>query len=259
MIWYHTHMFPAEMSSARRRMLTIVFCTVGGMLLLLVAWFVWQIGAFYVDIQQSGGLDGIADRRLEASISSRVANTEVTAEDLALLVPAGLYPELGQRGASVTIVEFVDYQCPFCQRSAPVMRKVVDAYGNRVHVVIRDFPIPSLHPTAKRSAVAARCALVQGQDVYWRFHDLLYTNIQEHTPEQFRVWAQAAGARVDAFTACMADERVLAQIDRDIEDGLRVGVQGTPTFFVNGVRFQGALDEKTLSRIIGASLEKVNQ
>jgi protein-disulfide isomerase len=92
--------------------------------------------------------------------------------------------------------------------------------------------------------------------VYWRFHDLLFANIDQHTLDHFRVWAQASGADVDAFVACVSDERVLGQIDRDIEVGLRVGVQGTPTFFVNGVRVQGALDEKLLSRVIAATLEK---
>jgi protein-disulfide isomerase len=248
-------MLPAEMPETRRRFLTGAFFVVGGLVLLGVAWFLFQTAAFYFDIQR-GGFDGIEDRRLEASVSSLVANTTVTDEDLALLIPTGLYPERGPRNAPVTIVEFVDYQCPFCQRAAPAVRKVVDAYGDQVHLIIRDFPVTSLHPNAKRSAVAARCALVQGQDIYWRFHDLLYANAQAHTPENFRVWAQASGARVDAFTDCMADERVLTQIDRDIEAGLRVGVQGTPTFFVNGVRIQGALDEKLLSRVIAATLEK---
>ena len=257
MIWYHTPMFPSEMPDGRRHLLIGALSVAGGAVLLVVAWFVWQIISFYVQIQHDG-LGSIENRRLETNVSSLVANAAVTPEDLALLVPTGLYPERGSRTAPVTVVVFVDYQCPFCRRSAPAVRKVIDAYGDQVHLIIRDFPVTSLHPNATRSAVAARCALVQGQDVYWRFQDLLYANPDDHTPEQFRVWAHASGARVDAFTACLADDRVPAHIDRDIEAGLRVGVQGTPTFFVNGVRIQGALDEALLSRVIGATLEKLN-
>lgn len=248
-------MTPEEPAEMRRRTLAVVFFALGGVILLLVGWFLWQTVAYYIDIRH-GGLADMEDRRLEASLSSLVANAHVTEADLAALAPTGMYPERGSRHAPVTVVEFVDYQCPFCQRSAPAVRQVIDAYGDRVHFVIRDFPVVSLHPNAKQSAVAARCALYQGQDVYWRFHDLLFSDTTRHTPEQFRVWAQAAGARVDAFTDCVADTRVVADIDRDIQAGLRVGVQGTPTFFVNGVRIQGALDAALLSRVIDASLAK---
>ena len=238
----------------RRRTLRVLGGAVGAVVLFVVGVFVWQTISYYRDIR--GGLyRDVADRRLDASISSAVANAQVTEEDLAALVPTGLFPERGSRSAPITVVEFVDYQCPFCQRSAPAVRKVIDAYGDQVRLIIRDFPITSLHPTAITSARAARCVLQQGQETYWRFHDLLYANSTEQTPENLRVWAQAAGARVDVFAACLADERSLALVNRDIEDGLRVGVQGTPTFFVNGVKFQGALDEKLLSRILNATLE----
>lgn len=247
---------PDAPSSPRRHpVLLTVAIAVGILLLLPVLWVAWLTVAYYVDITHGGV--SLEDKRLEASISSLVANANVTDADLARLVPAGTgYPTLGNPAAPVTVVEFVDYQCPFCQQAAPSVRRVVAALGDRVRLVLRDFPITELHPGATQSALAAHCVLEQGQDLYWRYHDLLYSNVEGHTPEQLRDWARLAGTDPDAFDACVANERYLSQVNADLQTGLRVGVQGTPTFFVNGIRIQGALDEKTLTRVLNAVLER---
>lgn len=237
----------------RHRVLKGAAMVFGIVVVLVFGAVLWQTVAYYVQLKDGSFADREARQR-EASISSLVANAYVTAEDLARLVPTGVVAERGNRSARVTVVEFVDYQCPFCQRSAPAVARVMAAYGDRVRFVVRAFPITSLHPTAMQSAVAARCVLLQDQEAYWRFHELLLANIQSHTSEHLRTWAQAAGVRLDAFTRCLDDARVLEDVEQDVADGLRVGVQGTPTFFVNGVRIQGALDDRLLSAAIDAAL-----
>jgi len=240
----------------RHRVLLGLAIAIGVVVALVVVALLWQTISYYVQIK-SGAFGDLETRRREASISALVANARVTDADLERLVPAGIVAERGSRKARVTVVEFVDYQCPFCQRSAPAVRKVIDAFGDRVHFVVRAFPLTSLHPTAMQSAVAAQCVLLQGQEPYWRFHDLLLANIESQTSENLRTWAQASGAQVDAFARCLDDERVLADVEEDLADGLSVGVQGTPTFFVNGIRIQGALDEALLSSVINAAFERM--
>lgn len=247
---------PDAVSRPRRhRLIRSVATLIGAALFIVLGWFLWQTVAFYLSIQNGGG--SFADRRLQASISNLVANARVTPQDLARLTPSsGLYPELGNHNAKVTLIEFVDYQCPFCQESAPVVRKVMAAMGDRVRLIVRDFPILQLHPTAKQSALAANCVLAQGQELYWRYFDVLYSNIQKQTPADLRDAARAVDADLSAYDACVAEDRYGKKIDADIEAGLRAGVQGTPTFFVNGIKLQGALDEKTLTRVLNTVLEK---
>jgi protein-disulfide isomerase len=241
----------------RHRLLLTLSVIFGGILFCVLAWFLWQTIGYYRDIKQ-GNPSTLKERRLKASISNLVANAHVTPQDLARLVPAtGLYPELGSRNARVTVVEFLDYQCPFCQESAPTVRNVMRAMGDRVRLVVRDFPLTQIHPTAKQSALAANCILAQGQERYWRAHDLLYGNIDKQSPKDLHDLAIAAGADPAAFDACVAQDLYGKKIDADIEDGLRAGVEGTPTFFVNGIKIEGALDEQTLIRVLNTVLEQV--
>ncbi len=249
----------ASLTPRRRRILPVLLMIGAAFVIIPAAWFVWQTALFYHDIRSGDGLR-LEDRRLEASISSAVANANVTPADLARIIPSvGLYPELGNANARVTIVEFVDYQCPFCQRTAPIIRRILASMGDRVRFTIRDFPILALHPTSKQSALASNCVLAQGQEKYWAYHDLLFADVTDHSPATLRAKAELAGVDGTAFDLCVTQERYLKKIDKDIEDALRAGVQGTPTFFVNGVKIQGALDEKTLTRVINTVMEQLPQ
>jgi protein-disulfide isomerase len=224
-----------------------------------LVWFLWQTASYYRDIK-NGGAPSLQEQRLESSISTLVANAEVSQADRARTVPtSGLYPELGSWNARVTVVEFVDYQCPYCQRTADVVRRIMVGMGDRVRLIIRDFPITELHPGAKQSALAANCVLAQGQDMYWRYHDLLFADIERQAAADLRAKAEQVGVDLAAFDACVAQGRYLKKIDADIQDALRAGVQGTPTFFVNGIRIQGAVDEQTLTRVLNMVLEQVPQ
>ncbi|OGL73397.1 hypothetical protein A3D73_01480 [Candidatus Uhrbacteria bacterium RIFCSPHIGHO2_02_FULL_60_44] len=221
-----------------------------------VTWFVVQVAVYYGNIK-SGTQKNIREMHLEASISKTIANTSVTREDLARLPPTGLAPELGSRDARVTVVAFLDYQCPFSKKSADPIRRVMLAMGDRVRMFIRDFPIPELHPTAVESALAANCVLEQSQDAYWRFYELLFAEQDMQSSEDLRAKAELAGARVRDYDACVSKGRYRDKIKDDVTVGRNAGVQGTPTFFVNGMKFEGALDEKRLTAILTAFLDRL--
>jgi protein-disulfide isomerase len=228
----------------------------------VIIFFLWQTISFYREIRD-GNTDSLSDRRLQRSISSRVANAQVTAADRALIVPSsGTYPELGSRSAPMTVVVFVDYQCPYCQSSAAAIRSVAAAMKDKVHLIIRDFPIAELHDHAQTAAVSADCVLAQGQSFYWKYFDLIYASESEldhESADELRQKAQSVGVNLAAYDACITQGQngtIQKKINTDIENGLRVGVQGTPTFFVNGVKFEGAVDANALTREIQTVMQQ---
>jgi protein-disulfide isomerase len=221
-----------------------------------IIWFLIQTVTYYQEIKSGGGTSP-DDRKMSGAISQTIKSTNVTDADRLLLLPTGMAPELGSKNAKVTIVEFVDYQCPYTKDSSGPIKNVVSALGDRVRLLIRDFPITQLHETAKQSALAANCVLEQGQDVYWKFYDLLFQSQENQSADDLRGKAQLAGARVADYDTCMKEMRYQKKIEQDIQDGIRMGVQGTPVFFVNGYPFQGALDEKAITRIINAMFDQL--
>jgi protein-disulfide isomerase len=143
----------------------------------------------------------------------------------------GDVPYLGDKDARVTLVEFSDYQCPYCRRHATtVMPQLVESYvdSGKLKYVMREYPITKLHPRAVAASEAALCAGDQGQ--YWGMHDALFGDQKANTDENFK--AQAANLRLDvaAFTGCMDDDRHMAQIKADQAEAQKLGITGTPSF-----------------------------
>lgn len=162
---------------------------------------------------------------------------------LRVFVPTEGEPALGPATAPVTIVEFSDFQCPFCQRVQPTLRALLKDYGDKVRLVYRDFPIPQLHREAKKAAEAARCAGEQGK--FWEYHDVLYANPARQREPDLRRYAEQLGLHESRFTDCVRSGRHAATVERGMADGKKLGVTGTPSFFVNGAPVVGAqgLDE----------------
>ena len=222
------------------------------------AWFAYQMAGYYREIK-SGNTLNTKDRRFMASLSKTIANANVTKDDLARLTPTGLAAEQGAKTARVTVIAFMDYQCPFSKEISEPLRRVMANMGDRVRLFIRDYPIPELHKDAKASALAANCVLEQGQDAYWKFYDLLFTDQSKMSPDDLRSKARLAGADAAKYDECVNEGRYVSKIEDDVGVAIRTGVQGTPTFFVNGVKFQGAMDERTLTNILTAFLDKLPQ
>jgi len=234
----------------------------GAFVLILVAvpivWFAITAYGYYASLE-GGEIMTLEDLRLRSSIAKIAANADVSDEDLRRLKPNGLAPELGSRTARIEIIAFIDYQCPFCAQAAPVIRRVMYEMGDRVHFLIRDYPVIDPAGRSRSAALAANCVLEQGQEEYWRFSDLFYTDISKASDAELRSFASESGADLSAYDACVKDRRYDLKIDNDIEVGKQAGVAGTPTFFVNGVKYQGYLDDKTLTRIINYYLEALPQ
>lgn len=137
----------------------------------------------------------------------------------------------GENNATVTLVEFSDYQCPYCKRHATtVMEQLSEAYidTGKLRFVMREFPIARLHPRAEAASIAALCA--GAQDNYWGMHDALFNDQKAKTDKDFQAMADSLGLDEAAFTKCLASDRFKAQINADKVEGQKLGITGTPSF-----------------------------
>lgn len=166
-------------------------------------------------------------------------------------------PVLGASTAPVTIVEFSDFHCPYCRRIQPVLDQVRAKYGDKVKIVFRDFPLDSLHPEAGVAAEAARCATEQGK--FWEFHDKLFKNDPDVSQATLGRFAQEVGMDVTAFEACRAAGKYKESIEASLQEGSKLGVNGTPTFFINGRILVGAQPVEAFSRMIDEELAAIGR
>ena len=226
------------------RRIGVILLTV--MVITLGIWFSLSVKKYYIAIQ-NGETNPLLNQRLESSLSSAIANHNVTDADLRRLYRSGA-PEIGQRDGLLTVVEFIDFGCPFCRASFEPVREMTVKYKDKVRLVIRDFPIEDLHPGATLAAHGARCAQEQGK--FWAYHDKLFVNQNAFARAELDRYALEIGADTARFKQCMDEKRYMKSIEGDIADGLVAGVQGTPTFFFNGHRVQGALNAEALNIIV---------
>lgn len=160
----------------------------------------------------------------------------------------------GNKNAKVTIVEYSDIQCPYCTRFHETMKQVASAYPNDVKWVFRHFPLASIHPYAKKAAEGTECAADQGK--FWELTDKYYEN-QAQLSDEYIVTA-AADLKLDMkkFNDCLKNGKYSAKVDADMNAGRKLGVQGTPGSFINGISIPGALPFSELEQTIKAELSK---
>jgi protein-disulfide isomerase len=149
-------------------------------------------------------------------------------------IPLTNSPVRGGEAGKVTVVEFADYQCPFCGQAEGLLKQVLEAYPKDVRLVYKQFPLTTIHPQAMSAAKAAVAAGRQGK--YWEMHDLLFENQRQLSPEKYTEFAEKLALDIAQFQKDMESPEVLAQINRDMQDGKAADVSGTPTLFVNGKR-----------------------
>ena len=161
-------------------------------------------------------------------------------------------PVKGSPSAAVEIVEFSDFQCPYCRHLQPVLKKLLGKYGDKVRLVWKDFPLP-VHVDAKPAAIAARCAGEQGK--FWEYHDVLFGNQEMLNRGQFIDHASALHLNTEAFIRCLDSGKYRSLLADALETGKRYGIGATPTVFINGRRVAGSLPIETYERIVDEELQ----
>ena len=160
----------------------------------------------------------------------------------------------GAAGAAVTLVEYGDYQCPYCGKAYPVVKQIAQQYADQVCVVFRNYPLAQAHAQALPAAVTAEFAAQHGK--FWQAHDALYENQRALGPAFYVELLQSLQLPVDAFKTAIENDAFEAKIRADIDSGDRSGVNGTPAFFINGQAFQprGGFDD--VARHVEALLKR---
>lgn len=171
-----------------------------------------------------------------------------------VVIPKGA-PATGAAGAPVTIVEFTDYQCPYCHRAQSVIEEVLQRYAGKVRLVHLDFPLDG-HPEAVPAARAARCAGEQGK--FWEMHDKIFADQKNMNLETYKTYAKQLGMDVGKFEESIKSGRHKAGIQADIAEAAQLGNSGTPAFFVNGRFLSGAKPFEAFAAVINAELRKKN-
>jgi protein-disulfide isomerase len=169
------------------------------------------------------------------------------------VVAVGDDPAKGPATAPVTIVEFSDFQCPYCSRVNPALKQVEDKYGDKVRVVFRNFPLLQIHPQAAKAAEAASCAADQGK--FWEMHDKLFANQQKLAVDDLKGFATELGLKTEAFNQCLDSGQKEADWKKDMDEGASYGLTGTPAFFINGRLISGAQPLEAFTQIIDEELE----
>jgi len=170
-----------------------------------------------------------------------------------LTVPVGDDDHVqGPRDAPVTLVQYGDFECPFCKAAYSVVRELQDRYGPQLRVVFRHFPMKSMHPHARQAAMASEAAAMQDERAFWAMHDLLYEHQGPLDDDAILECAETLGLEMDRFRADLASETVDQRVQADFLSGARSGVNGTPSFYVDGVRYDGP----HTAPMFGAAIER---
>jgi len=172
---------------------------------------------------------------------------------------ARLSPPVGERDhsqgpldAPVTLVEYGDYECPHCGRAYPIVKEIQERLGSGLRFVFRNFPLAELHPHAQHAAEAAEAAAAQG--TFWEMHDVIFEHQRALDDRHLIEHAAALGLDRERFQRELTSHDHAARVREDFLSGIRSGVNGTPTFFINGVRYDDSWDRQTLEEALRAAI-----
>jgi protein-disulfide isomerase len=183
----------------------------------------------------------------------QVTTPEATQQIKRYPVPVDDDPAIGPADAPITIIEFSDFQCPYCRTwYDETYQKLLQTYPDKVRFVYRDFPLTSIHPEAQPAAEAAQCA--NEQDVYWKYYDKLFSNESELGTETYKKYAAELGLDTAQFDKCLAERTYQKEVEADLEYASNLGVNSTPTFFINGIAVVGAQPFEVFQYIIDKEL-----
>ena len=237
---------------------TNITLTVAVVALVLSLYTVISSAQFYAEdnfnAKVEEGIDAYVKKQQEAAMAAQAPAptepVEVSIDDDAVK---------GDKNAPVTIVEFSEYQCPYCKRYVDqtfvqIKENYIDT--GKVKYVFRDFPL-GFHEHAKNAAIAAECAREQGgDDMYWEYHDVLFENSPNLAVDQLKQYATDLGLSTSKFNSCLDNEEYADEVDADMKEGSGYGVRGTPGFFINGRLISGAQPYESFEKIIEEELSK---
>jgi len=163
-------------------------------------------------------------------------------------------PSIGPADAPVTIVEFSDFQCPYCQRAVPLVQQIAEKYPTEVRIVFRHLPLDAIHPQARAASEAAACA--GDQDLFWEYHDRVFEGQQALSDEDLRGYAADVGADEAQFGTCVENRERAATVEADVDAAKAIGITGTPAFVINGILLFGLQDEQVIDELIQSELER---
>ena len=167
-------------------------------------------------------------------------------------IPTDGFPSIGPANAAITLVEFGDFQCPFCREwEQQTYQPLLAAYPGKIRFVFRDFPLTSIHPNAMPAAEAAQCANAQGK--FWPFHDKLFAS-ENLGDDVYKQYAQDLGLDMDKFNACVTAHSFAKDIQADSDFATNMGINSTPTFFINGLAIVGAQPLNAFTSVIDKEL-----
>jgi protein-disulfide isomerase len=160
----------------------------------------------------------------------------------------------GPPGAPATLVEYGDYECPYCGAAYPIIKDIQARLGDRLRFVFRNFPITTSHPHSQQAAEAAEAASAQGK--FWEMHDILYENQANLRQQDLLVYGERLGLHFDRFTTDLTKHVHRERVHEDFLSGVHSGVNGTPTFFINGRRHDGSYESETLFGALERALSR---
>ncbi len=223
---------PEDTSTARHSPLAlVVFLVLGFAAGLAVGYFSW--GSAPIEVKADQSADTVqASKRYD--------------------VPIGTAPIWGPQAAPITIIEFSDYECPYCRKwTSEIWPQIEQAYPDQIRLVYKDFPLSQMHPNASPAASAARCADDQGK--YWLFHDQLFAS-SSLSAQIFNRIATSIGLNLTQWKDCINSDKYKADIEADYSYGAQLGITGTPTFFINGLPMVGAQPFSAFKQVIDKEL-----
>jgi protein-disulfide isomerase len=229
-----------------------------------------EVAAFYLGQKGSQPLEevkeqlrkGLKQAKIQQARDKYLQDLRQTADVKILLTPPKVQVSFdparlrGDPKAPVTIVEFSDFQCPYCRKAEAAVKEVLARHPGEVRLAYRDFPLRQIHPDAQSAAEASRCAEEQGK--FWEFHDALFVAPKADRETQLQV-VRSLGLDEEKFDSCLSGGLYKEQIEQDFQDGIRAGVSGTPGFFINGIALSGAQPVSAFEKIILSEIAAAKQ
>lgn len=226
----------------------IALIIIGGLAVIALVVFGAMVLAFYRRIMSGEDLSYLARKGQFTQSAALAKQTSGDVEGAIAAVATDDDPAIGNADAPITVVEFLDFECPFSAQAFPFIREAATKNPEKIRLIIRDLPLDDVHPNARLAAEAAACANEQKR--FWSYHDKLFQNQQTLDKEHLILFAEQTGLDKDAFTQCLEGGRFRAEVQEDFQAGVAAGAVGTPTFYINGRKFQGIIPEEVWAQLV---------